>query len=116
VRFGLAVVAAGVAQVFLYLIPGVVLLTAILYVLLASLGAGFFARRQGWLAGAFSVLLGAALYGIVTLLGPSAAGQTFLDRIQSETALILAITPYAVIGAVAGAIGERLRARALARQ
>jgi hypothetical protein len=116
VRFALAVAAAGVTQVFLYLIPGVVVLTAILYVVLASLGAGFFAGRSGWLAGAVSVVLGVALYGIVTLVGPNAAGQTFLDKLQSETALILAIAPYAVVGAVAGAAGQWLRARALARR
>ena len=115
-RFALAVIAAGVAQLFLYLIPGVVALTAILYVVLASLGAGFFARRRGWLAGALSVALGAALYGIVTLGGPNASGLTVLDRAQGETALILAILPYAVIGAVEGAIGERFRARVLARR
>ena len=114
-RFALAVVAAGVTQTFLYFIPGVVVLTAILYVVLASFGAGFFARRRGWLAGALSVILGVALYGIITFMSPSAAGQTLLDRVQGETALIVAIAPYAVIGAVAGALGERLRGRALAR-
>src|SRR5712691_1496482 len=116
VRFALAVVAAGVTQLFLYLIPGVVALTAIIYVLLASLGAGFFARRRGWLAGALSVVLGAALYGLVTLSGPNTSGQTLFDRVQSETALIVAIVPYAVIGAAAGAAGERLRAVALVRR
>jgi apolipoprotein N-acyltransferase len=114
VRFALAVIAAGVTQLFLYLIPGVVALTAFLYVLLASLGAGFFARRRGWLAGALSVLLGAALYGLVTLAGPNASGQTLFDRVQGETALLVAVLPYAVIGAVGGAVGEGLRARVLA--
>ena len=115
-RFALAVVVAGVTQMFLYFIPGVVVLTALLYVVLASLGAGFLSRRRGWLAGALSVVLGVALYGIATLTSPSAAGQTFFDRVQGETALIVAIAPYAVIGAVAGALGEGLRARALARR
>jgi hypothetical protein len=115
VRFALAVLAAGVTQMFLYLIPGVVVLTALVYVVLASLGAGFLAKRRGWLAGALSVVLGVALYGIVTFVGPSTAGQTAMDRLQGETALIVAIAPYAIIGAVAGAIGEWLRARTAAR-
>ena len=106
-RFALAVVVAGVTQMFLYFIPGVVVLTAILYVVLASLGAGFLSRRRGWLAGALSVVLGVALYGIATFTNTSAAGQTLFDRVQGETALIVAI---------AGALGEGLRARALARR
>lgn len=115
-RFALAVLAAGVTQVFLYLIPGVVVLTALLYVTLASLGAGFFAKRRGWLAGALSVVLGVAVYGVVTLVGPNAVGQTVVDVLQSETALIVAIAPYAVVGAAAGAAGEWLRARVSTRR
>lgn len=115
-RFALAVILAAVTQAFLYAIPGVVVLTAILYVALAALAAGFLARRRGWLAGALSVLLGVAIYGVLTLAGPSARGQTFLDMLQSETALILAIIPYAIVGAAAGATGEWFRGRVLARR
>src|SRR5439155_1421193 len=63
---------------FLYFIPGVVVLTAILYVVLASLGAGFLSRRKGWLAGTLSVILGVALYGIVTFMSPISAPVAFL--------------------------------------
>lgn len=115
-RFALAVIVAAVTQAYLYAIPGVIVLTAILYVALAALAAGFLARRRGWLAGALSVLLGVAIYGIITLLGPNAVGETPLDMLQSETALILAIVPYAIVGAVAGAAGEWLRRRVLARR
>src|SRR5438876_692510 len=81
-----------------------------------ALGAGFFAGRRGWLAGALSVLLGGALFGVVTLIGPSAAGETPLDMLQSETALVLAVVPYAIGGTLAGAAGEWLRSRALGRR
>ena len=113
-RFALAVIIAAVTQAYLYAIPGVVVLTAILYVTLAALAAGFLARRRGWLAGALSVLLGAAIYGVITLLGPNARGETPLDMLQSETALVIAIVPYAIVGAAAGAAGEWFRGRVLA--
>src|SRR2546428_14117071 len=72
----------------------------------AALGAGFFAGRRGWLAGALSVLLGGALLGVVTLIGPSAAGETPLDMLQSETALGLAVVPYAIGGLLRAPAGE----------
>ena len=88
----------------------------IAFVMFAALGAGFFAGRRGWLAGALSVLFGGALFGVVSLVGPNAAGETPLDVLQSETALVLAVVPYAIGGALAGAAGEWLRSRALTRR
>ncbi len=112
-RFTLAVAASGAAQLVLYFL-NVITISAIAYVLLAALGAGFFARQRGWLAGALSVLLGATLYGVATLAGPNAAGQTILDMLQSETALLAGVLPYAILGALSGMAGEWLRSRALA--
>jgi hypothetical protein len=115
VRFALAVVGAGIVQIIPYLIPTFTTIGAIAFVLFAAFGAGFFAGRRGWLAGALSVLLGGALFGAVSLVGPNAAGETLLDMLQSETALVLAMLPYALGGALAGAGGSWLRSRSLAR-
>jgi len=111
VRFALAVGGAGVVQVFPYFVPTFTTIGATLFVLFAAFGAGFFAGRGGWFAGALSVLLGAALYGVVTLVGPNAVGETMLDKLQSETALVLAVVPYAIGGALTGAAGAWLRSR-----
>ena len=115
-RFALAVIGAGVVQVIPYLVPSFTTIGAIAFVMFAALGAGFFAGRRGWLAGALSVLLGGALFGAVTFIGPSAAGESPLDMLQSETALVLAVVPYAIGGTLAGAAGEWLRSRALGRR
>jgi hypothetical protein len=114
-RFALAVVGAGAVQVIPYLVPSFTTIGAIAFVLFAAFGAGFFAGRRGWLAGALSVLLGGALFGTVSLVGPNAAGETLLDMLQSETALVLAVVPFAIGGALAGAGGAWLRSRALTR-
>lgn len=114
-RFTLAVIGAGVVQSIPYLVPSFTTIGAIAFVMFAALGAGFFAGRRGWLAGALSVLFGGALFGVVTLIGPNAAGETPLDMLQSETALVLAVVPYAIGGALAGAAGGWLRSRALTR-
>jgi len=115
VRFALAVIGTGVVQIIPYLVPSFTTIGAVAFVMFAALGAGFFAGRRGWLAGALSVLFGGALFGVVTLIGPNAAGETALDMLQSETALVIAVVPYAIGGTVAGAAGEWLRARALGR-
>src|SRR5207248_1921421 len=57
--------AAGVVQIVPYLEANVPAILAIAYLCFAAMGAGFFAGRRGWLAGGLSVVVGAALAGIV---------------------------------------------------
>ena len=114
-RFAVAVVIAAAVQVVPYLRPDVPTVLAIAYVLFAALGAGFFAGARGWLAGALSVVLGAGLYGLWSRAALGAErGLVLGDLLRSETALLVAIVPYAVLGALAGALGATIRRRALA--
>ena len=78
VRFALAVVGGAIVQLVPYLRADTPALLAIAYLLFAALGAGFFAGHRPWLAGALSVLLGAALYGVVSQLGYRTEGGTTL--------------------------------------
>lgn len=111
-RFSLAVLGAAVVQVFPYAYQNTPALLAIAYVLFAALGAGFFAGRRAWLAGALSVLLGAALYGVWSAFAyRGLGGTTFGDAITAETSLLVGVLPYAFFGALAGAAGGSLRAR-----
>ena len=116
-RFALAVLVAAVAQLVVYLQVGTWIgttaLLAVAYIVFASLGAGWFAARRPALAGGLSALLGAALYGIASFLGPGATGMTVLDLIGWEARMLLAVIPYVVVGAAAGALGGWLRRRAL---
>jgi hypothetical protein len=115
VRFAVAVLGAGTAQVFPYLRLdqwiGSGALLAFTYIAFAAFGAGFFAGRRAWLAGALSVLVGAFLYVIVAAVtepGSNLGGfVSFLLRIP------LAVFPFIVIGAVAGALGGVIRQRAV---
>jgi hypothetical protein len=114
-RFAVAVIGAGIVQVFPYLRldqwigPGAVL--AIAYIELAAFGAGFFAGRRAWLAGALSVLVGAFLYVVTAALvepGTSlGAFVSFFLRIP------IAVLPFALLGALAGGFGGVVRARAV---
>jgi hypothetical protein len=119
VRFVLAVFIAAAVQLVVYLQVGTWIGTtavlAILYILFASLGAGWFAARRSAFAGALSALLGAALYGVVSFFGPAAIGMSALDLIGWELRLLLAVIPYVILGAVAGAVGGWLRKRAMPR-
>jgi hypothetical protein len=115
VRFAVAVLGAGIVQLFPYLRldqwigPGAVL--AIVYIEFAAFGAGFFAGRQAWLAGALSVLLGAFLYVIVTtLVGPGSDLGGFVFFFMR---IPIAVFPFILLGALAGALGGAVRARAL---
>ena len=92
---------------------GTTALLAIGYILFASLGAGWFAARRSALAGGLSALLGAALYGVVSFFGPAAIGMSALDLVGWEARLLLAVIPYVLLGAGAGAIGGWLRRRAI---
>lgn len=117
VRFTLAVAVAATAQLIVYLQVGTWIgttaLLAIAYIVLASLGAGWFAARRSALAGGLSALLGAALYGVVSFFSPAAIGMSALDLIAWESRLLLAVIPYVILGAMFGAIGGTLRRRLL---
>ena len=114
-RFALAVLGAGIPQVFPYLRldqwigAGAVL--AIVYIEFAAFGAGFFAGRRAWLAGALSVVLGAFLYVIVAALvlpgTDLGAFVSFFLRIP------IAVFPFILLGALAGWLGGTVRARAV---
>jgi hypothetical protein len=115
VRFAVAILGAGIVQVFPYLRldqwVGVGALLALLYIEFAAFGAGFFAGRRAALAGALSVLLGAFLYVVVAGLiqpgGDPGAFASFFLRIP------IAVFPFIVVGALAGWLGGAVRARAV---
>jgi len=115
------VFAAGVADLAAFLaVPnwiGVAAIGAIAYLLFSAFGAGWFAVRRSALAGLLSVVVGALLYGAYSLWGTgSGAGSTIVDLVGWESRLILAVIPYAVGGALAGAGGGWLRRRATRRR
>jgi len=104
-RFAVAVLGAGIAQVFPYLRLdqwiGAGGALALLYIGFAALGAGFFAGRRGAAAGALSVLVGAFLYAVVAgLTQPGADPGAFASF-------------FLRIGAFAGWLGGAARARAV---
>jgi hypothetical protein len=114
-RFAVAVLGAGIVQIFPYLRldqwVGAGALLAIAYIQFAAFGAGFFAGRRAALAGALSVLLGAFLYVVVAGLtqpgsDPGAFASFFL-RIP------IAVFPFILLGAFAGWLGGVARARAV---
>jgi hypothetical protein len=115
VRFAVAVLGAGVVQVFPYFRLdqwiGAGALLAIAYIEFAAFGAGFFAGRRAWLAGALSVLLGAFLYVIfAALLEPGSDLGGFVSFFMR---IPIAVFPFILLGALAGALGGAVRARAL---
>jgi len=117
-RFWLAVLVASVAQLAVYLQVGTWIGTAAIlataYIAFASLGAGWFAARRSALAGGLSAMIGAVIYGVVSFFGPAATGMTWLDLLGWEARLVLAVIPYVIAGAAAGALGGLLRRRAMA--
>ncbi|HEY3218796.1 MAG TPA: hypothetical protein VGK15_06895 [Candidatus Limnocylindria bacterium] len=116
-RFWLAVLVASVAQLAVYLQVGTWIGTAAVlatvYIAFASLGAGWFAARRSAMAGGLSAVIGAVIYGVVSFFGPAATGMTWLDLLGWEARLVLAVIPYVVVGAAAGALGGLLRRRAM---
>ena len=114
-RFAVAVLGAGIAQIFPYLRldqwVGVGAVLALVYIEFAAFGAGFFAGRRAALAGALSVLVGAFLYAVVAGVtqpgGDPGAFASFFLRIP------IAVFPFILLGAVAGWLGGALRARAM---
>ena len=117
-RFAVAVLGAGIAQIFPYLRldqwVGVGAILALVYIGFAAFGAGFFAGRRAPLAGALSVLVGAFLYAVVAGLtqpgGDPGAFASFFLRIP------IAVFPFILLGALAGWVGGATRARALRRR
>ena len=114
-RFAVAVLGAGVAQVFPYLRLdqwiGAGAILALLYIEFAAFGAGFFAGRRAGLAGALSVLLGAFLYVVVAgLTQPGSDPGAFVSFFLS---IPIAVFPFILIGALAGWLGGALRRRAM---
>ena len=113
-------IAAGIADLAAFLaVPnwiGVAAIGAIGYLLFSAVGAGWFAIRRSALAGFLSVVVGALVYGVYSLWGQGAGlGASAVDLLGWETRLLIAVLPYAVGGAFAGAAGGWLRRRATAR-
>ena len=114
-RFAVAVLGAGIVQVFPYLRldqwVGAGALLALLYIEFAAFGAGFFAGGRAALAGAVSVLVGAFLYAVVAGVtqpgGDPGAFASFFLRIP------IAVFPFIVLGALAGWLGGSVRRRAV---
>ena len=106
-RFAVAVLGAGIVQIFPYLRldqwVGAGAVLAIAYIEFAAFGAGFFAGRRPLLAGALSVLVGAFLYVVVEALiqpGTDVGGfVSFFLRIP------VAVLPFILLGALAGGLG-----------
>jgi hypothetical protein len=95
---------------------GIAAIGAIAYLLFSAFGAGWFAARRSALAGGLSVIVGALIYGAYSLLGQGAGvGASGVDLLGWEARLLIAVLPYAVGGAFAGAAGGWLRRRAMAR-
>lgn len=112
--------AAGVADLAAFLaVPnwiGVAAFGAIGYLLFSAFGAGWFAMHRSALAGFLSVIVGALIYGAYSLWGQSAGvGAGAGDLLGWEARLLLAVLPFAVGGAFAGAAGGWLRRRAMGR-
>jgi hypothetical protein len=118
-RLALAVSAAGALDLAVLLRIdqwfGLAGLLAILYLFLASAGAGFFAGQRTALAGGLAVVAGTILSGLVQY-APRATYSNDLDVLLGfELQLLIAVVPYAIGGGVAGALGGALRRRVLRR-
>lgn len=120
-RFWLAVAAAASAHAYAFTqltdprgVPGVALAT----MLLAALGAGFFAARRGAVAGVISLYAGALAYAAVSYVaGPPLvedAPRNVLDLVGWVLRLGFAIIPYAIGAALAGWVGSATRGRVIA--
>jgi hypothetical protein len=115
VRFTVAVIGAGIVQVFPYLRLdqwiGLGAALALMYIGFAAFGAGFFAGSRAALAGALSVLLGAFLYTVVAgLTQPGADPGSFASFFLR---IPIAVFPFILLGAFAGWIGGAARRRAV---
>ena len=118
-RFALAVIAAGTADLAVLLRIdqwfGIAGLLAIIYLFLASAGAGFFARRRTALAGGLAVVAGTLLSGLVQYAPRVTYANDFGVLLGFELQLLIAIVPYAIGGGIAGGVGGAARRRFLPR-
>lgn len=115
-RVAIATAASGLAQVALFVRLGGSSggsFLPLVFIVLATLGAGWFARRATALAGAASVALAAASYTTLTLLGPAGTGLSSGDFLGTVLGVVATFWPYIGIGAVAGALGGALHGRVL---
>ena len=117
-RFALAVTVAALVELVVFLRLdqwiGVFAVLAILYLFFAALGAGYFAGSRGALAGLLAVQVGALVYGVVayaTRAVPAEVGSL----LEWELRLTVAVLPYAIGGAAAGAVGGWLRGQTVGR-
>ncbi len=113
-------IAAAIADLAAFLaVPnwiGVAAIGAIGYLLFSAFGAGWFAMQRSALAGFLSVVVGALFYGAYSLWGQGAGvGASGADLLGWEARLLIAVLPYALGGAFAGAAGGWLRRRAMRR-
>lgn len=93
---------------------GVAAFGAIGYLLFSSFGAGWFAMHRSALAGFLSVVVGALIYGAYSFWAQGAGGSASGgDLLGWEARLLLAVLPFAIGGAFAGAAGGWLRRRAM---
>ena len=118
-RFAVAVLGAGIVQVFPYLRldqwVGVGALLALGYIEFAAFGAGFFAGRRGALAGTLAVVIGALLSGLVQYWPRASYANDLGTLVGFELQLVIALVPYEIGGAIAGYFGALARGRLVAR-
>ena len=119
IRLALAIAIAATADLVVLLRVddwvGVAALFAIAYLALASAGAGFFSGRRSALAGALAVIVGVLLSGVAQYAIRASYDNDIGVLIGFELQLIGAFAPYAIVGAIAGALGGALR-RGVARR
>ena len=112
-RFTLAVTAAAVLDLAVLLRidqwVGIAALLAIGYLFVASSGAGFFAGARPAMAGGLAVICGALLAGLVQYAPRATYANDFGVLLGWELQLVVAVIPYAIGGALAGATGGRVR-------
>ena len=114
-RFALAVLAAAALDLVVLLRidqwVGAGALLAIGYLLVASAGAGFFARTRTALAGALAMIAGSLLSGIVQYWPRASYANDLGVLLGFELQLLIAFVPYEIGGAIAGYLGGQVRSR-----
>ena len=123
-RFALAVLAAATAQAYAFTIltgPRGIPVVALVIMLLAAIGAGFFAARRGALAGVLSLYAGALIYAVASFLTfpmplseMEDAPRSVLDLVGWAFRLGFSILPFAIGTALAGWAGSASRGRLIA--
>jgi hypothetical protein len=117
VRFALAVLVGSIVQIVPYLNlqrwSGSTAFFTLGYLLFAALGTGFFAGRRAALAGAVSVFVGVTIYGVYSYVTGQVGTADAYTLTGYELRLLLGVLPFAIGGAVTGAMGGWLRSRAM---